>query len=201
MRVPALNTWKLRVGLGTMFKFFSITSRGTHECLPCGLQWRKLVELLRKENSKFYWYDFTVRGQRYRGSTKETNITRAGKIAALKLTQAIEVMTTWTERCPHFSNSRHDCGVGQNCPAGIRHSALLPERLETLAGHAAAEHATGPDHSRCGRRRALLRFTGKWKQRPPHLAPDAEQGARVEGHSGCARLQVVQRGRPRVEAR
>ena len=45
---------------------------------------------LRKKNSKFYWYDFTVRGQRYRGSTKETNITRAGKIAALKLTQAIE---------------------------------------------------------------------------------------------------------------
>jgi hypothetical protein len=73
-----------------MFEFFSITSRGTHECLPCGLQWRKLVELLRKKNSKFYWYDFTVRGQRYRGSTKETNIPRAGKIAALKLTQAIE---------------------------------------------------------------------------------------------------------------
>ncbi len=48
------------------------------------------MELLRKKNSKFYWYDFTVRGERYRGSTKETNITRAGKIAALKLTQAIE---------------------------------------------------------------------------------------------------------------
>src|SRR5215469_5868333 len=90
MRVPALNTWKLRVGLGTMFKFFSITSRGTHECLPCGRQWRKLVELLKKKNSKFYWYDFTVRGQRYRGSTKETNIKRAQRIAALKLTQAIE---------------------------------------------------------------------------------------------------------------
>jgi len=73
-----------------MFEFFSITSRGTRECLPCGLQWRKLVELLRKKDSKFYWYDFTVRGQRYRGSTKETNITRAGKIAALKLTQVIE---------------------------------------------------------------------------------------------------------------
>jgi integrase len=48
------------------------------------------VELLRKKDSQFYWYDFTVRGQRYRGSTKETNITRAGKIAALKLSQAIE---------------------------------------------------------------------------------------------------------------
>ena len=48
------------------------------------------MELLKKKDSKFYWYDFTVRGQRYRGSTKETNITRAGKIAALKLSQAIE---------------------------------------------------------------------------------------------------------------
>ncbi len=48
------------------------------------------MELLRKKDSKFYWYDFTVRGQRYRGSTKETNITRAGKVAALKLSQAIE---------------------------------------------------------------------------------------------------------------
>jgi hypothetical protein len=59
----------------TTFEFFSITPRRTPECLPCGLQWRKLVELHRKRNSKFYWYDFTVRGQRYRGSTKETNIT------------------------------------------------------------------------------------------------------------------------------
>jgi integrase len=47
------------------------------------------VELLKKKDSKFYWFDFTVRGQRYRGSTKETNIARAGKIAALKLSQAI----------------------------------------------------------------------------------------------------------------
>ena len=48
------------------------------------------MELLKKKDSKFYWYDFTVRGRRYRGSTKETNIARAGKIAALKLSQAIE---------------------------------------------------------------------------------------------------------------
>lgn len=48
------------------------------------------MELLKKKKSKFYWYDFTVRGERYRGSTRETNIVRAQKIAALKLTQAIE---------------------------------------------------------------------------------------------------------------
>jgi hypothetical protein len=31
------------------------------------------VELFRKNNSRFYWYDFKVRGKRYRGSTKEAN--------------------------------------------------------------------------------------------------------------------------------
>jgi integrase len=48
------------------------------------------VELFKKKKSKFYWYDFTVRDTRYRGSTKETKITRAAKFAALKLSQAVE---------------------------------------------------------------------------------------------------------------
>jgi integrase len=48
------------------------------------------VELFRKRKSKFYWYDFTVGGRRYRGSTKESNKTRAGAIAALKLANATE---------------------------------------------------------------------------------------------------------------
>jgi hypothetical protein len=48
------------------------------------------VELFRKSKSKYYWYDFTVRGMRYRGSTKETNETRAQKVAALKLAAAIK---------------------------------------------------------------------------------------------------------------
>ena len=42
------------------------------------------MKLFRKNYSKYYWYDFTVRGKRYRGSTKETNETRAQKAAALK---------------------------------------------------------------------------------------------------------------------
>ena len=48
------------------------------------------MELFRKNKSKYYWYDFTVRGERYRGSTKETNQTRAQKAAALKLVAAIK---------------------------------------------------------------------------------------------------------------
>jgi len=48
------------------------------------------VKLFRKPKSKFYWYDFTIRGQRYRGSTQETKAVRAAKIASLKLAQAVE---------------------------------------------------------------------------------------------------------------
>src|ERR1700686_3227328 len=70
--------------------FFWNTSRRTHELLPCGLQWRKLVKLFKKAKSKFYWYDFTVRGQRYRGSTNETKAARAAKVAGLKLAHVVE---------------------------------------------------------------------------------------------------------------
>lgn len=48
------------------------------------------MKLFKKANSSFYWYDFTVRGERYRGSTKEANEARAAKIAGLKLAQATE---------------------------------------------------------------------------------------------------------------
>jgi hypothetical protein len=65
-------------------------SGGTCELPPCGLKWRKLVKLFRKAKSKFYWYDFTVRGCRYRGSTQETKSVRALKVASLKLASVIE---------------------------------------------------------------------------------------------------------------
>jgi hypothetical protein len=48
------------------------------------------VELFEKKNSKYYWYDFAVRGERLRGSTKETNESRARKIAALRFADACE---------------------------------------------------------------------------------------------------------------
>ena len=47
------------------------------------------MRLFRKPNSKFYWYDFTVRGHRYRGSTQETRSVRALKMASLKLASAM----------------------------------------------------------------------------------------------------------------
>ena len=44
----------------------------------------------RKPNSRFYWYDFTVRGHRYRRSTQETKLARAAKAASVKLGSVIE---------------------------------------------------------------------------------------------------------------
>lgn len=46
------------------------------------------MELFEKRISSFIWYEFTVRGKAYRGSTKQT--VSAEKIAALKLAEAIE---------------------------------------------------------------------------------------------------------------
>ena len=48
------------------------------------------MKLYRKPKSKFYWFDFTVRGRRYRGSTQETRAARASRAASLKLAQVLE---------------------------------------------------------------------------------------------------------------
>lgn len=48
------------------------------------------MKLFRKQKSKFWWYDFTVRGERFRSSTKETNHTRAEGIAALKFSAVVK---------------------------------------------------------------------------------------------------------------
>ena len=48
------------------------------------------MKLIKKPKSKFYWYDFTVRGRRYRASTQETRSVKALTIASLKLASIIE---------------------------------------------------------------------------------------------------------------
>jgi integrase len=58
------------------------------------------VELFRRKNSRCWWYDFTVRDQRFRGSTKETTKTRAAARAALLLSQAIEGNDPLPKRAP-----------------------------------------------------------------------------------------------------
>jgi len=58
------------------------------------------VKLFKKRKSKFYWYDFTVGGRRYRGSTQETKAARAGKIAGLKLAAALQGRNPLDRKAP-----------------------------------------------------------------------------------------------------
>ena len=60
------------------------------------------MELYKKRDSRFYWYDFQWRGKRYRSSTKETNKKRAGKIAALRLSQAMGGTGLWERKAPRL---------------------------------------------------------------------------------------------------
>jgi len=56
------------------------------------------VKLFKKPKSKFYWYDFTVRGRRYRGSTQETKSVRAVQVASLRLASVMENTETFPSR-------------------------------------------------------------------------------------------------------
>ncbi|MGO9305413.1 MAG: hypothetical protein ACLP3R_17245 [Candidatus Korobacteraceae bacterium] len=58
------------------------------------------MKLFKKAKSKFYWYDFTVRGQRYRGSTNETKAARATTAAGLRLAQAVENKDPLPKKAP-----------------------------------------------------------------------------------------------------
>ena len=48
------------------------------------------MKLFRKPKSKFYWFDFTERGRRYRGSTQETKSVRALQVTSLNLASVME---------------------------------------------------------------------------------------------------------------
>jgi hypothetical protein len=60
------------------------------------------VELYKKKDSRCYWYDFKLRGRRYRSSTKEMNKKRAGKIAALRLSQAMGGIGPLDRKAPYL---------------------------------------------------------------------------------------------------
>jgi hypothetical protein len=47
------------------------------------------VKIFRKPKSKFYWYDFTIRGRRYRWSTQETKA-ECGEGGDLRLAEVID---------------------------------------------------------------------------------------------------------------
>ena len=59
------------------------------------------MELFRKKDSRFYWYDFKVRSKRYRGSTKETNKKRGPEgLPLCGSHKQLKVRVCWTGRLP-----------------------------------------------------------------------------------------------------
>ena len=97
----------------------------------------ELVKLFRKSKSRFYWFDFTMRGQRYRGSTGETKAVRATKVASIRLAQALEHGDLFPTRspvlaelCERFLNSLEDARLEEKTKKFYRNGGRL---LKTTA--------------------------------------------------------------------
>ena len=116
------------------------------------------MELFKKKDSQFWWFDFKVRGQRYRGSTKERNQKRAAKVAALKLSQALE------------GNDPLD----RKAPTLLEFSARFLEWIES----ARLEFDT-QRYYRNGWK--LLQTTPLLNQKLDRITPDAVEALRFEG--------------------
>jgi integrase len=61
------------------------------------------VEIAKRRSSQYYWYDFAVRGERYRGSTKETSKTAAYAKAAKLFTEIAEGKNRRYRKAPVLS--------------------------------------------------------------------------------------------------
>jgi site-specific recombinase XerD len=58
------------------------------------------VELFKRPDYPYWWYDFTVRGKRFRGSTKETTKTAASQKVAQRLLSVAEGRTAINRKAP-----------------------------------------------------------------------------------------------------
>lgn len=172
---------------------------GTHELLPCGLKWRRLVKLFKKRKSRFYWFDFTIRGQRHRGSTGETKAVRATKVASMKLAQALEhgdlfptrptVLAAFSQRFLGWLDEarveektrkyyRNGCRLLKVTPTfGMRLTEITTEDAERL------KFPGSPGNANCALRtlRRMLHKAEEWKliARPPKIKLMKEYGRDV----------------------
>ena len=105
------------------------------------------MRLFKKPKSKFYWYDFTVRGQRYRASTNETKAARAATAAGLRLAQAVEYTDPLPKKAPVLLEfSRALPGMAGHRQTGSQDKNLLPRWLAAPEGNEHRGHAIGSDH-------------------------------------------------------
>ncbi len=78
------------------------------------------MEICKKPGSCFYWYDFRVRGRRYRGSTKETSWKRAHDIAAIKYGDAVGGKKPKTDKLPTLR------AAGKRFKEGLESARIKP---------------------------------------------------------------------------
>src|SRR5713101_6235246 len=79
------------------------TSAETRGHLPCERSWRPSVNLFKRSDHPYWWYDFTVRGERFRGSTKETRKLAAFGKAATLLAAIAEGKSQTNKKAPVLS--------------------------------------------------------------------------------------------------
>ena len=79
------------------------TSAETRGHLPCERSWRSSVNLFKRPDHPYWWYDFTVRGERFRGSTKETRKAAAFGKAATLLAAVAEGKSQTNKKAPVLS--------------------------------------------------------------------------------------------------
>ncbi len=106
------------------------------------------MKLFKKAKSRFYWFDFTVRGQRYRGSTGETKSVRATKAAGMKLARALEhgdFFRTKATVLAELSEIPELVGRSQN---GRENEEVLQKRLPPAEGHDNLQHAVARNYNR-----------------------------------------------------
>jgi integrase len=141
---------------------------------------RKLVKLFKKPKSKFYWYDFTARGRRYRASTQETKSIRALQIASLKLAAVMErtdplptkpaVLQEFADRFlagERWQTGRQNQEVYRNGWRLLASTSVAMLRLDQITGDG-AEQLTFPGsaaNANCALRtlRRILHKAEEWK--------------------------------------
>jgi hypothetical protein len=107
------------------------------------------VELFKKRKSKYYWYDFTVAGRRYRGSTKESQQNQG------QCHRGTETGERYRRQRPASQEGSYTpailwtfLGVGQKREVRTQNETLLPLRLATLSREPDSRNAIGQDHGR-----------------------------------------------------
>jgi integrase len=181
-----------------MSRFISITSGERMSCFR-GAAMEELVKIFKKAKSRFYWFDFTIRGQRYRGSTGETKAVRGTKVASMKLAQVLEhgdlfptkptVMSEFSERFLTWLDEtraevktrkyyRNGCRLLKTTPIfGMRLTEITTEIVERLKFPGSAGNAN------CALRslRRILHKAEEWKliARAPKIKLIKEHGRDV----------------------